>query len=357
MDVDTFIQKYRPDWEALDRAVARGFVSLTRGSGDQVDHAIRLYLRVSGHLAEARTRLGDPTLVEYLNKLVRRAHGAIYGGRSGSVRAALGILGSRYRLAIRDSIPFILISGGLFVIVVAGMTLWVAGSDQARLGLLPPGAEEAIQRFGGQAADFGVGPGTLSTAILLNNIQVSILGFALGITFGIGTLWLVAYNAAIIGVLAGGFEAAGKGGPFWALILPHGLLEVTAIAIACGAGLRMGWALVAPGDLTRPRSLAEAAAGSVMVLLGVAPAFVLAGLIEGYVTGSELPDGVQLLIGVVAWLGYLAFLAGGIRGLGRRPSQAAQGLDPEVGVRESGGQPPRRLVHDRGSQVGKPADA
>lgn len=320
MNLDSFIEQYRPDWQRLESAVRQGSRSLADLRGDELDEAIRLYLRVSSHLAEARARFGDPSLVAYLNGLVLRAHGAIYGTRAGSRRGALRALGSRYRAAVRETAPFILLAGALFVGVTALATIWVAGSPEARAGLLPPGAEEAIRGFGGEPADFAVGPGAVSTAILVNNVQVSILGFALGITFGVGTIWLLVLNALLVGVLGGAFTAAGHGPAFWSLILPHGLLEVTAIAIACGAGLRMGWSLVAPGDLRRSAALARAAAPAAMLVLGVAPAFVAAAVIEGYVTGSGLPAWGELAVGVVVWLAYLAFLLAPARG-GRAQSR------------------------------------
>lgn len=305
MDVDTFIRRYRPDWTRLEDATRRGARSL---SGPDLDEAVRLYLRVSGHLAEAQARLPDPSVVAYLSSLVSRAHGTIYGTRSRSVAEVGRALTTRYREAIRESAPFILVAAALFLTVLVASLAWVANSPEARAGLLPPEAQEAIRRFGGRPADFGIGPGAVSTAILLNNIQVAVLAFGLGITAGVGTGWVLVHNAWFIGLLAGGFTAAGKAGPFWTLVLPHGLLELTAIFIAAGAGLRIGWALVDPGDRRRSRALAEAGVGAGVLVAGVVPAFVAAGLIEGYVTGSGLPAPAQLGIGVAAWAGYLTFL-------------------------------------------------
>jgi uncharacterized membrane protein SpoIIM required for sporulation len=95
---------------------------------------------------------------------------------------------------------------------------------------------------------------------------------------------------------------------FWGLVLPHGLLELTAVFIAGGAGLRLGWALVDPGD--RPRTTALAAEGrrSVVIVIGLVAAFIVAGIIEGFVTGSPLPTWARVGIGVAveaAFLGYL----------------------------------------------------
>jgi uncharacterized membrane protein SpoIIM required for sporulation len=202
----------------------------------------------------------------------------------------------------------VLTSTALFLAISAFALIWIATSAEARAGVLPPAVAESIRSFGGEPADFGVGAGAVSTLILLNNIQVAFLGFALGITLGIGTFIVLGFNALHLGVIAGGFVAAGKGAPFWALVLPHGLLELTAIFIACGAGLRMGWSLVAPGDRTRGRALAAAAREAVLVVAGVIPAFIVAGFIEGYISGSALPAWAEVGIGVVVWLGYCAFL-------------------------------------------------
>ena len=141
-------------------------------------------------------------------------------------------------------------------------------------------------------------------------MQVAFFAFALGITLGVGTLFMVVQNALLLGVLAGAFAAAGKSGPFWSLILPHGLLELTAICIAAGAGLRMGWSIVDPGDRPRTRALAEEARDAVMVVLGVIPAFVIAAFIEGFVTGSALPNPVEIGLGAAVAVGYVAFLFG-----------------------------------------------
>lgn len=318
MDVDTFIAKYRSDWEDLERATKGGQASLARLSGPDLDALVRRYLRVSGQLAEAQGRYGDPQLVAYLTAVVSRAHGAVYGARSRSVRDVAATLTTGYRDAVRRTAPFIWVSATLFTAVLLLSLLWVATSPEARAGILPPGVEEAIRNVAGERADFGIGPGALSTAILINNIRVAFLGFAFGVAFGVGTLYVLVVNAVNVGVIAGAYHAFGESATFWALILPHGLLELTAIFIACGGGLRMGWALVAPGDRRRGQALAEEARGAVLVVTGVIPAFVLAGVIEGYLTGSAVPAPVQVGVGVTVWLAYLSFLVWPAAGSRRR---------------------------------------
>ena len=309
MDLDSYIANHRGEWQALDSAVSRSYRASP--SGDDVTEMIRLYLRASSHLAEVRSRYHDPALVDYLNGLVGRAHGAIYGAEARSLRGALSLFGARYRQAIRRTAPQILVVATLLFGVMLATDLWVAISPEARAGVVPPAAREAVERADGSTTDVGLGSAEMSTYIFRNNVQVAFLAFALGITLGIGTVFVIAQNALFIGLLAGAFQAAGKADAFWTLVLPHGFLELTAICIAGGAGLRIGWSLVDPGDRLRLAALREEANDAVLVVVGVIPAFAIAALIEGFVTGRTGAPILEVLIGAAVAAAYLAFVFGG----------------------------------------------
>lgn len=310
MDVDSFIAKYRTEWQRLEAATRRGGAGLAGLRGEELQEVVRLYLRASGHLAEARARYHDPGLERYLNGLVAAAHAAVYSARPRTLRGFVSLFGERYREAIRATGPHILVAGALLLGVLVAITAWVAVSPDAFEGLVPPAAREAIREAGGGRADLGLPAAGVTTLILFNNVQVAFLAFALGITLGVGTVWVLVQNAVFIGVLAGAFHAVGTWKVFWALVLPHGLLELTAIAISAGAGLRIGWSLIDPGDRPRLRALAEESRGAVLVIVGVIPAFVAAAIIEGFVTGSPLPAWVELGLGVLVAALYVAFLFG-----------------------------------------------
>jgi uncharacterized membrane protein SpoIIM required for sporulation len=309
VDIDTFIGKYGADWKRLEAACGHGVHGLTRLPGREIRDTVRLYLRVAGHLAEARASYRDPALLDYLNRLVSQAHTVIYSASPKTLGAARRLFGVRYREAIHRTAPAILVMATLLVLVTVLSWLWVTTSREAQLGLLPPGAREVIRHATGHRRDFGVDPAATSTVILTNNVQVAFLAFALGISLGIGTIFIVIQNALLLGVLAGAFQAAGRAGPFWTLILPHGLLELTAICIAAGAGLRMGWSVIAPGDRPRGRALVEESRDAVIVVVGVIPAFVVAALIEGFLTGV-VPGWFTVPLGVAVDVGYLLFLFG-----------------------------------------------
>jgi uncharacterized membrane protein SpoIIM required for sporulation len=308
MDLDSYIQAHRQEWTRLEERATGGSRALAGRSGDDVTETVVLYLRASSHLAEVQTRYHDPALERYLNGLVGRAHGAIYGAAPASARSFVGFFGMRYREVFGRTLPFIAVVGVLMAAVVLATNLWVAGSREAQAGLLPPAAREAIRGAGQGTTPGDVGSGALSALIFQNNVQVSFLAFALGITFGIGTIYVITSNAIFIGLLAGGFQAAGEGWRFWSLVLPHGFLELIAICIAGGAGLRMGWALIEPGDRPRGTALGEEARDAVLVILGVIPAFAVAALIEGFVTGRTGAPVVEVAIGAVVAAAYLALL-------------------------------------------------
>jgi uncharacterized membrane protein SpoIIM required for sporulation len=315
VDLDSYIATYSREWHALETAVSRSY----RGSraGADVTEMIRLYLRASSHLAEVQSRYRDPALVDYLNGLVARAHAAIYGAEARSWRAALALFAGRYRAALRRTVPHILVVAALLFGVMLATGVWVATSPEAAAGVLPPAARDAVERTD-TAVAIELGSAELSTFIFQNNVQVAFLAFALGITLGIGTVYVIVQNAALIGLLAGASQAAGTGHVFWALVLPHGFLELIAICIAGGAGLRIGWSLIDPGDRYRLTALGEEARDAVLVVIGVIPAFLVAALIEGFVTGrTGMPIG-EIALGAVVATGYVAFLFGG-----RRPAPTA----------------------------------
>lgn len=307
MDVDTYIAIHEPEWKRLAHATARGRRGLANLSGVEIEDVLRLYQRAAANLAEVRTRYHDPRLTQYLNGIVARAHGAIYSVRPRTIGGFVRLFGSRYRDALRRARPCVIVAAAVLFGVAALTQLWVAGSREAQAGLLPPVAQEALRRAAGEPA-FDLPSATVSTFILVNNVQVAFLAFALGVGLGIGTLYVLVQNAVLLGALAGAYQSVGRSGDFWSLVLPHGLLELTAISIAAGAGLWMGWSLIDPGDRRRAEALAVASRDAVTVLVGVIPAFVVAAFIEGFITPSPVPGPVKIGLGAAVAAAYVLFL-------------------------------------------------
>src|SRR5690606_34607252 len=136
-----------------------------------------------------------------------------------------------------------------------------------------------------------------SSKILTNNLAVSFAAFAMGMTAGVGTAWMMLFNGLLMGVVSVACVRAGLGVSLWSFVAPHGALELPAIFIAGGAGLLLGRALVNPGTLPRRDALRLRGGAAVRLVLGVIPLLIIAGVIEGFVSPVDVPAIVKFTIG------------------------------------------------------------
>jgi uncharacterized membrane protein SpoIIM required for sporulation len=162
-----------------------------------------------------------------------------------------------------------------------------------------------------------------SSAILTNNISVAFSTFALGITAGIGTVWMMLLNGLMMGVVAVACWREGMNLPLWSFVAAHGVLELPAIFIAGGAGIGIAKGLLFPGSLPRRESLVRAGARSVRLVLGTIPMLLIAGVVEGFVSPTDLPYQLKfLLAGALGTLLVLYLL--------RKPSAESPPLSPTI---------------------------
>jgi len=307
VDIDAFIATHRAGWDRLAALVAMAEHGRPL-SADEVDELVRGYERTSTHLSIARTRYGDHALTADLTRRVGRARALIYGTPMGTWRDAVRFLTHAFPGAVWDARRAIAVSFVLFMGPAVVLAVWLAASPRALDVAAPPALREAYVEEDFEEYYRSQPSAQFASFVTTNNIRVSLLAFAGGVLACVPTALVLISNGANGGAAAGLFAAAGQLPRFWGLILPHGLLELTAVFIAGGAGLRLGWTLIAPGD--RPRSVALAAEGrrSVAIVVGLAAAFVVAGIVEGFVTGSPLPTWARVGIGVVVealFVGYL----------------------------------------------------
>jgi uncharacterized membrane protein SpoIIM required for sporulation len=137
------------------------------------------------------------------------------------------------------------------------------------------------------------------------------------------TAVLLAYNGANVGIAGGLFTNVGEWQKFWGLILPHGMLEISAVIVAGAAGLRIGWTVIDPGDRTRVVALGEEGRRAGTVVMGLVVAFLMAALVEGFVTGRPWPTSVRIAIGVIVFVAFWGWtIAFGVRQ--RRLDRAAE---------------------------------
>jgi uncharacterized membrane protein SpoIIM required for sporulation len=299
VNVEAFVRARQSEWDELDGLVRRSHGHPERLGPDGVLRLGALYRGAVADLARGRRACPADPSVRALEHLVGRARGTLYSasGRRGSARR---FIAAGYWRAVRERGRIVALAWVLLVVSTALATGWALRDPAAAAGLVPGslsggggGPQRAIGLGASQSA-------ALSVTIFTNNIGVTFLAFAAGIAFGILPALLLLYNGAVLGAVAGIASGAGHTADVIELIVPHGLLELSCIAVSAAAGMRMGWALVEPGSRTRSAALAAEAPRAVIVVLCTAPFLVVAGLIEGFVTPRHLPLLPALAVGVGA---------------------------------------------------------
>jgi uncharacterized membrane protein SpoIIM required for sporulation len=308
MDIDRFIARNAPAWARLDELTRRAGRGASRLSPAEIDELVVLYQRASSHLAHARGAYRDPALTGRLTRLVGRANGVIYGHRSRSSRAVADFFAWRFPAAVWQSGRFVAASAALLLAPALAVGTWLATSDAALEATGPEALREAYLEEDFEAYYSSEPASQFATEVTVNNIQVAFGAFAGGVLLCLPPAALLAFNGANIGQAGGLFAAAGELPKFFGLILPHGLLELTAVVIAGAAGLRLGWAVIAPGDRTRGQALGDEGRRAAVIVMGLVLAFAVAGMIEGFVTGRGLPTGLRVGIGATAELAFVTWI-------------------------------------------------
>jgi uncharacterized membrane protein SpoIIM required for sporulation len=173
------------------------------------------------------------------------------------------------------------------------------------------GAPDEIRRLVEEDfADYYSANPALSFAaqVWTNNAWIAAGCLVLGVFLGLPVVYILWQNALNVGVAAGLMAAHGRLDVFFGLITPHGLLELTAVFVAAGAGLRLGWTVVDPGPRTRVDALAQEGRAAVGIAIGLAGVLLVSGVIEGFVTPSGLPTWARIGIGALAEVAFLAYV-------------------------------------------------
>jgi len=311
VDVDRFIARNQPGWARLAELTRIPRRSLTPA---QVDELVQLYQRTSAHLSHARTARVDPSVVSHLTRLVASAAGLLYGTRSRSLAGFARFFTTTFPAAVWHVRRFVAVAALLLLLPAAVVGGWLAVSDAALEASGPEAAREAYVEDDFEAYYSSAPAGQFAAQVTVNNIQVSILAFAAGALLCVVTAYILAFNGANVGVAAGTFAAVGQQAKFYGLILPHGVLELSAVIVAGASGLAIGWAIVSPGDRPRRVALAEEGRRAAAIVVGLMLAFVVAGTIEAFVTPSSLPTVARVGIGLAAGAAFWTYLVT----LGRR---------------------------------------
>jgi uncharacterized membrane protein SpoIIM required for sporulation len=310
-----FLQTRQDTWERLEAIVSKaaggGAKRLTEG---ELHDLARLYPVVAVDVARARMYKVDPLVRQQINQLAISAHGLLYQRKSTRLLPAMGyFFRSGYPRLFRRHWPHMALATTIFVVGLLGAYVATSLAPSTAYVFVPHGldmpesgpevtSEDISERFRQMPKP------PMAAGIITNNISVALHAFALGIMAGIGTCYVLLANAMMLGGFAAHFANHSLSYPFWSFIAPHGVLEIFAILVAAAAGLRLGLSLAIPGGQTRSASLRLGARDAVMLVLGTIPMFIIAGLIEGFVTPSYLPGAMKIILGLAAGGAVVAYL-------------------------------------------------
>ncbi len=318
-----FAERRRPEWEELDalchRAASRGLRKL---EAEEVAKLPPLYRSVCADLAAAQAARYSAPLVEYLRGLTATAHGVLYGPHArarddGGRFSFRGTWTSAFPRAVRRHWKAMAISAALFFVpFTLGVVLTLREPTMAfRIvpeAMLRPLTEAYARGFEGGRDG---GESTMMTGFYVyNNVGIALRCFATGIFGGLGSAFYLVQNGLSIGAVLGYVASQGAGVNIVTFIVGHGSLELGAIVLAGGAGLALGWSVVAPGDLTRVASLQKTARDIVVIVFGASMMLVFAALIEGFWSASGTPRPIKLAVGVLLFVLVMVYLTFAGRG-------------------------------------------
>lgn len=300
IDLPRFIAAERPTWTELERVIERIEADPDRTmSLEEVQRFHLLYQKVSADLGRVATFASEPELRRYLESLTARAYGEIHETRArGTKFRPVQWFVNEFPRAFRKRSGAFLIS---CLITLVGMIFGgfaAALDDEAKEAILPRQFSHLLNDPAKRVAEeeqakkdrMAGHKSTFATALMANNIRVSIFTLGLGITFGIGTILELFYNAVLLGMVVVDYVLAGEALFMLGWLMPHGVIEIPAILIAGQGGLVLGGALIGRGDRA-PLTVRLRAVGPdlMMLIAGIVGMLIWAGIVESFLSQYHEP--------------------------------------------------------------------
>ncbi len=303
-----FIEKKRQNWNELEELLKKN----RRADAKDLNRLGYLYHRITSDLAIARRDFPQAPCVRYLNELASNAHSKIYSASPLKRGTFLEFLRFGFPSVFRENLYFIGAAFVIFVLAFAGAYISALRTPIFAESLVPDSVVSHIKELGtsGWNTTSAEGRNLFASFVMTNNIRVAFLAFSWGIMFMVGSIYILVYNGLLIGAIAGLCHVNGVALQLWSFVSPHGYIELTTIFIAAGAGIKLGYSLIAPSTLTRKQTLVNAAKTAIKLLGGCVVLLVIAGIIEGFVSPSTLSNTVKIGFGTLTGVLLFTYLFG-----------------------------------------------
>jgi len=329
-----FERRHAADWEQLERWLQRRRLrpAARRALQQRLaeDEAALLplsevparYRQLCAHLSLARERRYAPSLVGRLEALVQAGHAALYGARPGGGMRLTRFIAVGFPRLVRQQWRCVGLGVALFFLPLLGLIAAIQfHPDLAGVILAPSTLAEAEAMYSPSNQKLGQRDASSSVSMfgfyVFNNVRIGFQTFAGGILFGLGSLFFLLFNGVYLGTFIGHLGAVGLGEQVGSFVAGHSALELVAIAIAGGAGLKLGAALLAPGLRSRRRALVEDGRVALGLAAGAGLMFLAAAAVEAFWSPLVLADPwPKYVVGVAGWLLLAAYLFGAGRRAG-----------------------------------------
>src|SRR2546423_1081491 len=301
-----FEAAHAQEWQAFEEF-------LDKRKSFNEDEMPERYRRLCQSLALAADRHYSPTLVDRLNRLALRGHHALYQNRRRQTQRVVEFLLAGFPALVREEWRLVLAGMLLFFGPLLALMAVLQLFPEFVHYLLAPEQiasfhemyDPAARRLGMREADTSL---FMFGFYIWNNVRIGFQTFAGGLAFGVGSIWFLASNGVVIGAVAGYLTQIGYSETFWSFVAGHSSFELLAIVLSGAAGLRLGMALIAPGNVSRKAALMAAAKPAVRMMYGAALMFFIAAFVEAFWSPlTEVPYRVKISAGIGGWVALLAY--------------------------------------------------
>lgn len=302
MDLDAYVQVHHGEWERLEQLARR-----RRLSGAEGDELVDLYQRVATHLSVVRTSAPDAGVIAYLSSILSVARSRSLGARVTAWRDVVRFFTARFPAALYRLRWWWLGVMVVNIVVTAVMMWWLLDHPNVEQSLLSPREVDDLVNHDFEHYYSEYAASHFAARVWTNNAWLAAECVALGV-LGFPVVYLQFVNLLNVAVIGSVMIRHGHAGHFWGLILPHGLLELTAVFVAGGVGLRLFWSWIEPGPMTRSQSMAREGRTAGTVALGLVAVLAVSGVIEAFVTPSPLDTWARVGIGIIAEAAFFAYV-------------------------------------------------
>lgn len=323
MKVTDLLESRREKWQELEQLCARLERRWRRpkASADEIVRFATLYRAACADLALADGYQLPPTTIDYLHQLVGRAHNQLYRCEALTCRTWFRelfvavphrLLGDRCLWLAAAVFWGVFIFTGLMAYYTPGFSEQVLGKEQ-----LTQAEESFAEPATRGLAEGGATGSGMAGFYVFHNVGIGLRCFAFGLLLGIGGLYVTLFNAAMLGTIFGFMGRSPHAANFFQFVTAHGPFELTAIVLCAAAGMRLGFSLVDTHGRTRAASLRLAAVESTSTIWAAVALFVMAALIEAFLSPSMAPYWVKAATAVLSILLLLFYFV--VLGLRQEP--------------------------------------